>query len=169
MIWPEIFLDLDALHALQERVARAPERARRFAKELEADLEQMALAILGAEPGPPAYPIDWTSERQWRYVMAKLRREGNLPYRRTHALSRGWRVESVLGVGEREETWIVLTHDSPPVLWRGREFQVWQFVMGEYQQFFHAVTGWRNVHEVAFDLSEFAVDQVIDFWGEVLH
>lgn len=168
MIQTEIFVDYDVLHALQERVARAPDDTRRFVKELEADLEQMALAILGAEPGPPSYPIVWTSERQRRYVLARLRREGNLPYRRTHALSQGWRVESVLGVGQREENWLILTHDSPPILWRGREYQVWQFVMGEYQQFFHAVTGWRDAHEVAFDLSEFAVDQVIDFWGEAL-
>lgn len=52
---------------------------------------------LSVEPGKPTYPIRWQSEKQRRYVMAKLRRERNLPYTRTHRLSQGW--TAVVGEG----------------------------------------------------------------------
>lgn len=38
---------------------------------------------------PIRYPIPWTSEKQRRFVMAKLRREG-LPYRRTGKAQTSW-------------------------------------------------------------------------------
>jgi hypothetical protein len=44
-----------------------------------------------AEGKPVRYPIDWDSQRQQRFVMWKLRREGNLPYRRTDRYRFGWR------------------------------------------------------------------------------
>lgn len=34
----------------------------------------------------------WTSERQRKFVMAKLRRENNLPYQRTGGLGKSWSV-----------------------------------------------------------------------------
>ncbi len=52
------------------------------------------LAALRVEP-PPAgnfYPLRWRSAKERRFVIAELRREGNLPYQRTHELIRGWRV-----------------------------------------------------------------------------
>lgn len=44
--------------------------------------------VVEALKPPPrvAYPIHWASEKQRRYVMAKLREQNNLPYRRTGAL-----------------------------------------------------------------------------------
>lgn len=39
------------------------------------------------------YPVQWDSDKQRRYVMAKLRSEGNLPYRRTDGYINGWRME----------------------------------------------------------------------------
>lgn len=41
------------------------------------------------------YPLAWKSERQRRYVMAKLRREDNLPYQRTGRLTNSWDVRYV--------------------------------------------------------------------------
>lgn len=39
-----------------------------------------------AEAGKPiTYPVQWDSPKQLRYVIAKLRRENNLPYRRRGA------------------------------------------------------------------------------------
>lgn len=44
-----------------------------------------------ARPGLAVrYPINWDSQKQKRYVMAKLRREGNLPYQRTGEHASGW-------------------------------------------------------------------------------
>ena len=38
----------------------------------------------------PTYPLTWDSEKQRKFVMAKLRRENNLPYQRTGAHVNGW-------------------------------------------------------------------------------
>jgi hypothetical protein len=36
------------------------------------------------------YPIKWDSEKQRRFVITKLTKEGNLPYKRTDAYRNGW-------------------------------------------------------------------------------
>jgi len=47
-------------------------------------------------PGKPVtYPIDWDSQKQKRYVIAKLSEEGNLPYSRTDQYRDGWKLSSV--------------------------------------------------------------------------
>lgn len=47
-----------------------------------------------SETGKPVeYPVQWDSEKQRKFVMAKLRRENNLPYRRTGAYERSYIVE----------------------------------------------------------------------------
>jgi len=109
------------------------------------------------EPGRPRYPIRWTSERQRRFVMAKLTRENNLPYRRTGALVKAWDVNvdyqqvsrweafqinllrflAEFGVGTRPQApaagvIVEVTNDSP----------IEQYVTGIHQQGFHQDTGW---------------------------
>lgn len=44
---------------------------------------------------PIRYPVQWDSLKQKIYVIAKLRREGNLPYSRTQQTQNGWKSESV--------------------------------------------------------------------------
>lgn len=47
-------------------------------------------------PGKPVtYPIQWDSDKQRMFVMAKLRRENNLPYKRTGAYVNGWKVSTL--------------------------------------------------------------------------
>ena len=66
----------------------------RMAQELPKDLEPLRrdfVTTISKEPPKWTGRREWASERQRKFVMAKLRREGNLPYRRTHQLSKGWR------------------------------------------------------------------------------
>ena len=44
---------------------------------------------------PIRYPVQWDSIKQRIFVIAKLRREGNLPYSRTQKTQNGWKSESV--------------------------------------------------------------------------
>ncbi len=44
---------------------------------------------------PIRYPVQWDSEKQRIYVIAKLSREGNLPYARTQQTQNGWKSESI--------------------------------------------------------------------------
>lgn len=75
---------------------------------------QKMLPRLQTEPGKPGYPLTWRSPKQRRFVMAKLRREGNLPYQRTHGLARGWKVNVIYAPrGNVEITDITITNDVP--------------------------------------------------------
>lgn len=48
------------------------------------------------EPGAPIrYPVQWDSEKQRRFVMAKLKRENNLPYRRTGQYNAAWQIQPI--------------------------------------------------------------------------
>lgn len=46
---------------------------------------------------PVTYPIRWDSLKQKIYVIAKLRRERNLPYKRTGAYEQAWKSEAITG------------------------------------------------------------------------
>lgn len=75
---------------------------------------QKMLPRLQTEPGKPGYPLTWRSPKQRRFVMAKLRREGNLPYQRTHGLARGWRVNVIYAPSNNVEiTDITITNSAP--------------------------------------------------------
>ena len=45
------------------------------------------------QPGRPVvYPINWDSEKQRRFVIAKLKAENNLPYKRTGSYVNSWKI-----------------------------------------------------------------------------
>lgn len=48
---------------------------------------------MSEEGKPIRYPVDWDSPRQQRFVMWKLRKRGEIPYRRTNRYRLGWRLE----------------------------------------------------------------------------
>jgi hypothetical protein len=90
-------------------------------------------------PPPAKHPIQWTSERQRKFVMAKLRRENNIPYSRTYSLRKGWRV----GLAQVADGFAFQVQNDA---------EYTQFVVGSlakdtsraraYQQQFHRKTGW---------------------------
>src|ERR1051326_8788812 len=55
-------------------------------------VEPLMLKELETEPGAVVYPIQWTSDKQRKFVMAKLREDNNLPYQRTGNLAKAWQV-----------------------------------------------------------------------------
>jgi hypothetical protein len=63
-------------------------------------------ARMQVEPPPPSYPIKWDSEKQRRYVMAKLRKENNLPHTRTHEYINGF-------VQDRTDDSVTLSNPDP--------------------------------------------------------
>ena len=101
-----------------------------------------ALQELSVDAPPVARPIQWTSDKQRKFVMAKLKRENNLPYRRTGRLRNAWVVE-VRGNA------IVIENPSA----------ISKFVYGSlaqnrsaalrFQQGFHANTGWQPATDTA--------------------
>lgn len=83
----------------------------------------------------PTYPLRWKSDKQRKYVMAKLRSEGNLPYRRTGAFAKAWESEikgnsiSIANTATEKGTFIA------------------PFIIGSFQQPFHSDTGWQKRSE----------------------
>jgi len=116
-------------------------------------------ARLKAEPRtrtyPADYPLEWTSDKQRRYVMWLLRTTNRFPYVSTHELSNAWDVWGTMDKGE-----MVITIKNPS--------HAAEFVYGTLsfrgvneakrtQQRFHQITGWQTAVETAnffFDEAE---------------
>lgn len=110
---------------------------------------------LQTQPQSAVHPIEWASEKQRKFVMAKLRRENNLPYQRTGKLAQGWVVEV-----KRESGNFFMVIENPS--------SISKFVYGSlaqnravalrFQQPFHRNTGWQ----AATDTVQFWIDAVIE-------
>lgn len=148
-------LDLDVLDATRETALQAPARMRRELGSIaRGPIAQQIIAKLSKEPPPPKRPIDWTSDRQRRFVMAKLRRENNIPYKRTHRQAQGWRV--VLEDIQGGDGGVISVENSTPYA---------DFVQGERQQRF--LSQWPLARIVIRDEEDELQDATINAWYRV--
>lgn len=94
----ELDVDLKGVREKTEQVARVlPNLQAHIEVAVARRVEARTISVLRTPPAPNSeadYPLRWKSQKQRRYVIAKLRREGNLPYRRTGALTEAWRVRT---------------------------------------------------------------------------
>jgi hypothetical protein len=123
------------LDSASKHVRSSPKLMQRAMKRRESRLRQLSLRIVRVTPPPAKHPIRWTSERQRRYVMAKLREENNLPYERTNTLVAAWDAKFQL---DGDGGAFALFNTSP----------VAPFVIGDKQQIFHEDTGWMYAPDV---------------------
>ena len=115
-------------------VGTIPER---YADALRAEAEPVTARLLDqlrVTPPRPRYPLRWTSERQRRFVMAKLREQGDLPYRRTGAYAGGYRIDARIAPRRGSVT---LRNETPYAPFVGGRLDT-----GAWQQGFHVDTGW---------------------------
>ncbi len=108
-------------------------------------------------PGKPKYPIRWASDRQRRYVMAMLRKQGKIPYKRSGKLARGWQVLSAFDAKTDGGS---LTVDNPA--------SIAKYVYGPEQQPFHQDTGWPDFAEWVDQERERAVNDLMGVWPDIL-
>ena len=105
------------------------------------------LRALQEQPPPAKKPIEWTSAKQRRYVMAKLREENNLPYQRTGKLAASWQVQTVSSGGTFQ---IIVRNDAPPAKYvygtLARNFDM----ALRFKQRFHTNTGWIDAGEITW-------------------
>jgi len=142
---------LDVLSAIDDQMGKTPGLMQTAYKRQVSRIRSRMLQELRAEPGKPKYPIRWTSARQRRKVMAMLRKAGNLPYQRTHELSRGWQVDYVdTGSGG-----ILTAYNNSPIA---------SFVEGDNQQGYHKNTGWLYAPDIIVKYSDIATDALISTW-----
>ncbi len=135
----------------------APALAREFEKNFKRDIappfERLIDRILRAEPPRPDLPIRWTSPKQRRAVMRKLRMMGmaETGYVRTHQLARAWETEITLH-GLFAELWVINMADMA------------QFVYGPFQQrYLHK---WPVVGDVGEQIGNEVDDAVGELWLE---
>lgn len=110
--------------------------------------------VMSKEPPVWRKKRRWNSERQRIYVIAMLRKQKNLPYRRTHTLSKSWK-SSLKATGAGGE--LKLENSKPSA----------QFVQGNRAQLMHLDSGWPQIktHKKAFH--DEARDIVVSCWHEV--
>jgi hypothetical protein len=114
------------------------------------------LQRLQVKPGSPRYPLDWQSDKQRRYVMAKLRRENNLPYKRTDKLINSYDVE--LADDTSGGAILSVVNTDPKA----------RFVVGDDAQRMHMQTGWVQIADVVSDARVEAEDLLIETWFTVV-
>jgi hypothetical protein len=159
MISATIQLDLDVLDAVRETAIAAPAQMRReMGVVARGSTAQLIVRELSTEPGKPNYPIHWTGPnngaRQRRFVMAKLRREGNLPYERSHRQAQGWR--TVLATLAGDDGGVIVVENSNPAS---------QFIQGEFQQGY--LSKWPLARLVIRNHQEEMQDETISAWYRV--
>lgn len=153
MIKVKVIVDTDILQAIAEQAQKTPKLMQTAYDRATRRLRSRIVETLSTEPGPPQYPIRWKSQKQRRYVMAKLREEGNLPYQRTHALSEGWKA----AIEQDGSGGIMTVTNKSPVA---------QYVQGDYAQPFH-LGRWPQAGDVISDARVEAEEVLIQTWFTV--
>jgi len=141
----------------QERRAVARAVAKQVERVIAPAVERRMNRTLQLLPGKPKYPIRWASDKQRRYVMAKLRERNNLPYRRTGKLARGWQVLSAFDAKSDSGT---LTVENPA--------SIAKYIYGPEQQPFHQDTGWPDFAKWVEQEQERAVNDLMGVWPDIL-
>ena len=148
---------------LRERYEYLLNLKREFFKEIQRkDLpvfQKRVDQLMNVAPASPKYPLRWNSERQRKYVMAKLRRERNLPYRRTGRVLQ-WRLEAVRSdpMNNGGTLDIELRNDVPYA----------KYVYGDRQQLFHSDTGWPHVNKFRDDNAPVLRAMVMQTWQDLV-
>ena len=153
----DVAFDLDILREVREAAEVMPERVDRMVRrDIRPFVSHEVDKTLRQEPPvrrwPGDYPIEWTSEKQRRAYFATDGFGAGIPYRRMHGFVHGWHVRadySPSGLGE-----ITVFHDS----------DIEQFVTGQRQQRFHAITGWPSSLNELQRISFEANDRLIAGW-----
>lgn len=141
MIEITITASFDLIEDIDQFAQAFDERTKQVSLGIERQFARPLLAELRIEPGKPKLPIRWKNEDQRIFVLIKLRKEGNLPYRRSSNLALGW-VSDVV----RDEDGIVFDIANPT------EYAVYVYgALNTFdtseaikpQQPFHQDTGWQ--------------------------
>lgn len=103
----------------------------------------------------PSYPLVWRSPRQRRFVMAKLRREGNLPYRRSGEFQKAWKV---VAVRERGTSLITVSNDSG----------ITEYLAGSSADRQPMFPHWYHYEDVLLEAEEIATDMAINGWFDIV-
>jgi hypothetical protein len=103
----------------------------------------------------PTYPLVWRSPKQRRRVMAKLRKEGNLPFRRKGDLQKRWKVTAVR---DRSASLIAVSNDS----------EILEYVAGSSSDRQPMFPQWYHYEDVLLEAENLATDLAINAWFDIV-
>lgn len=155
MFYAEIIVPTDVFAAIADTAQKSPRLMQTAVTRVTARLRTRILKELRTVPPPPKYPLRWKTERQRRYVMKKLRAEGNLPYQRTGELAQGWMVDHI---PEGDNGGLLSVYNNVPYA---------RFVQGYDMQPFHIDSGWKDAQMVVSDARVEAESVLISTWFTV--
>lgn len=149
--------DKDVFTELQKQIAAAPTTMNIYAttvirKEVEAFVVR---ELVNARIPPPTYPLRWKSPKQRRYVMAKLRKEGNLPYRRSGAFQRGWKTTASRA---RDSSILAVSNDS----------EITEFLAGSSSDRQPMFPHWYHYEEALLKAEALGTNLAINAWFSIL-
>lgn len=150
-----LLVDDDILDAFSEAARQSPRLTAIAYRRAIRPLASRMLEDLRRQPQAARKPFIWKSERQRRFVMAKLTEDNNLPYQRTGDLSAGWDVE-------------LDTTDDGGILQATNDVSYTEFVQGDFAQPGHLATGWIQAAEVIAKYREAAEDVLIETWFTIV-
>lgn len=129
----------------------------KIAKEVNVNVfEKMLDALRHYSPRKKGMKMRWRSQKQMRFVMMKLRKEKNLPYKRTGNLARGWKNRPE--VDTRQGVITITTYNDAVSQGQGEAKPYQRFVSGDIGshlerydepiQPFHKDRGWQPAQPI---------------------
>lgn len=135
---------------------KAPKTMKTFIEgTIKKDIEDNALTQLRAPQPKPPSPMRWRSKNQRIFVMIKLRRAKNLPYRRTGKLQAGWFSTTKM---EKNRAEISISHPSKIV----------DYVSGSGPDRQPMFPQWYYHDDILLRQYERTENMIIDVWYTVL-
>lgn len=146
-----------ALMQVESNFSRSVQRFQNAMRGRKGRLANQALAALKREPGPPVYPIRWTSEKQRRAFFASRGFGRGIPARRGNppAVLEGWQA---IFVPTDDGGALVLINDVRHV----------DFVQGYRAQGFHEDTGYVQLNDVVDDFFREAEDAAVQVFFDAV-
>lgn len=127
----EIFISISGFETILQRLKKLPQEAQDAGVE---ESNKYMVSVMQKYPPRSSDPFVWSSEKQRKFVMARLREQGKTYYTRTQGLSRAWKTE---GKGYKQ----IITNDT----------EYAKFVQDRYQIVGHQVRGWMTVNTMLKD------------------
>jgi hypothetical protein len=164
MFSADVIIDETVFKDIAEKATKGPKEFFVIYGNAVSAIGNQTVSILSTEPGKPKYPIRWTSERQRKFVMAKLRRMGQIPYIRTGRYAAAWR-----WFAKSTQFGGLFVIENTAKTSKGESLE--QYVQGIHQQGFHKDTGWiatgPTLRKAGQEAELLLVTSWLDFMGEV--
>lgn len=144
----------DVLDAMRERTVQAPKLMETAFRRTVVPINRRLLGELATEPPVWKGKRRWKSDKQRVYVIIKLREANNLPYKRTHALVKKWRIvfEARGGIGE------LFAENKSPIV---------RYVQGDDAQPMHLDSRWPQYAPIIRKYHPIYQNALIETWYTV--